>query len=200
MAPPTCFQSIGFTLAARTAIRICPRWAGGVGASAQLRTSGPACLEYCNARIDPPVRREHTQGRFIARDQRRSRPGARRRRRPPSGNRLLLRLPRRCGRLVGLGLLLWEARTARVAAAQGGGSGTFALAVLAAIASMSPWTPRRALPGLGWQSDRRRGVWVTWCPFLSPAGTRAPCHRSSVSPQQQANGRALTGSHGNRGA
>ena len=39
--PENFFQSIGFTLAARTVIRTCPGPAWGSGASAHSRTSGP---------------------------------------------------------------------------------------------------------------------------------------------------------------
>ena len=49
--PENVFQSIGFTLAARTAIRICPGPACGSGASAHSRTSGPPYALNCNARI-----------------------------------------------------------------------------------------------------------------------------------------------------
>src|SRR6266545_5992997 len=51
MTPEMAFQSIGFTLAARTAIRICPGPAWGSGASAHSRTSGPPYALNCNARI-----------------------------------------------------------------------------------------------------------------------------------------------------
>src|SRR4029453_16046853 len=50
-APEMVFQSIGLTLAARTAIRICPGPGCGSGASAHSRTSGPPYALYCNARI-----------------------------------------------------------------------------------------------------------------------------------------------------
>ena len=43
--------TIGFTLAARTAIRICPGPACGSGASAHSRTSGPPYCRNFNARI-----------------------------------------------------------------------------------------------------------------------------------------------------
>src|SRR5215216_2866561 len=57
MAPPMVFQSIGFTLAARTATRICPGPACGSGASPHSRTSGPPYALYCNARIQASFRR-----------------------------------------------------------------------------------------------------------------------------------------------
>ena len=55
-APANIFQSIGFTLAARTAIRICPGPACGSGASAHSRTSGPPYAVNCNARIRQSLR------------------------------------------------------------------------------------------------------------------------------------------------
>src|SRR4029453_14753978 len=54
--PENSFQSIGFTLAARTAMRICPGPGCGSGASAHSRTSGPPYALNCNARIQPSFR------------------------------------------------------------------------------------------------------------------------------------------------
>jgi hypothetical protein len=51
MTPEMAFQSIGFTLAARTAIRTWPGPGCGSGASHHSRTSGPPYALYCNARI-----------------------------------------------------------------------------------------------------------------------------------------------------
>src|SRR6266511_4602717 len=57
MTPEMAFQSIGFTLAARTALRTCPGLACGSGASAHSRTSGPPYALNCNARIHHSSRR-----------------------------------------------------------------------------------------------------------------------------------------------
>jgi hypothetical protein len=50
-APLRCLKSIGFTPAARTAIRICPGPGCGSSMSATCRTSGPPYSSYTTAFI-----------------------------------------------------------------------------------------------------------------------------------------------------